>query len=193
MLMRRQVTAPVWAVSVRLRELRDDRLPRRRRAGEADDVEGGVVEEAEIGAAFADRQVLRQVPVRAERAHAELGDRRGSSSRPAGSISADEHVGAGVVGGLAVAPLLGGAPPRQPPHRVEEAGVGAAGLRRRIERADRHLLAPAEDNARRRRGRGAARSRAAGCDRARHGIRAGSRCTGMRSVVFSKRLTAGAA
>ena len=55
-------------------ELRDDRLARRRRPGEADDVEGGVVEQPEIGAALADRQVLGQVPVRAECAHAELGD-----------------------------------------------------------------------------------------------------------------------
>ena len=55
-------------------QLRDHRLARRRRAGDADDVERDVVEQAEIGAALADRQMLGQMPVRAERAHAELGD-----------------------------------------------------------------------------------------------------------------------
>ena len=76
MLISRQVTAPVCAVSRAAAQLPHDRLARRRRPGDADDVERDVVEQAEIGAALADRQMLGQVAVGAERAHAELGDVR---------------------------------------------------------------------------------------------------------------------
>ena len=83
MLISRQVTAPVLRrLRARLRSCADDRLARRRRPGDADDVERDVVEQAEIGAALADRQMLGQVAVGAERAHAELGDRPVVVDRP---------------------------------------------------------------------------------------------------------------
>ena len=56
-------------------QLRHDRLARRRRTGDADEIEGEIVEQTKIGAADADRQMLGQVPVRAQRAHAQFGDR----------------------------------------------------------------------------------------------------------------------
>ena len=74
MLMSRQATAPVWAVSLRLRSCAT--TGSRGGVGPATQTTSSVdvVEQAEIGAALADRQVLGQVPVGAQRAHAQLGD-----------------------------------------------------------------------------------------------------------------------
>ena len=74
MLISRQVTVPDVRGLAAAAQLRHHRLARRRRAGDADDVERRVVEQAEIGAALADRQMLGQMPVRAQRAHAEFDD-----------------------------------------------------------------------------------------------------------------------
>src|SRR3954470_12980461 len=55
----------------------------------------------------------------------------------------DEHVGAGIVGGYAVAPFLDRAPPRLPTYRVGgTGGILGAFKRGRIERPDRHLGTP---------------------------------------------------
>ena len=119
MLMSRQVTAPVWAVSLRLRSW--PTTGPRGGVGPATQthVERHVVEQPEIGAAFADRQMLGQMPVGAQRAHAQLGD--AVIVLDAGRLAErDEHVGAGIVGGRAVFLFLDGAPARQPAHRVAE-------------------------------------------------------------------------
>ena len=77
-------------------QLPDDRLARRRRSGDADDIERDIVDQAKIGAARADRQMLGQVPIGAQRAHAELGDRV-LVVDAAELAQREEHVGAGVV------------------------------------------------------------------------------------------------
>jgi len=75
------VTVPVCAVSLRLRSC----LIIGSRGGvacDADEFEGIVVDQPEIGAAYPDRQVLGQMPIRAKGAYAELSDRVWSSMPP---------------------------------------------------------------------------------------------------------------
>ena len=96
MLMSRQVTVPGMGGLAAAAQLRDDRLARRRRSGDADDIERDIVEQAEIRAALPDRQMLGQVPVRAQRPHAQLGNRR-LVVIAAELDERDEHVGAGIV------------------------------------------------------------------------------------------------
>ena len=77
-------------------QLRHDRLARRRRTGNADEIEGEIVDQAKIRAADADRQMLGQMPVGAQRPHAEFGD-RAIIVGAAEFAQRDEHVGAGIV------------------------------------------------------------------------------------------------
>ena len=83
MLMSRQVTTPVLAPS-RSRPRSCATIGSRGGVGPATQATSSddVVEQPEIGAALADRQMLGQVPVGAQRAHAELRDRRRRRSTP---------------------------------------------------------------------------------------------------------------
>ncbi len=120
-----------------------DRLARRGRARDADEVEGEIIDQPEIGAPDPDRQMLGQVPVRAQGPHAQFGDRlviAGSAE----FAQRNEHVRAGIVRRYAGALLFYGAPSRQPPDR--EAGFGCKRRlvkRRRVERSHRDLFPPA--------------------------------------------------
>ena len=71
--------AGMASVSCRLRAQPDHRLARAVGPADALHIELDVVEEAEVGAALAHRQLLGQMPVGAERADAKLGDRAPSS------------------------------------------------------------------------------------------------------------------
>ena len=75
MLTRRQVTVPVCAVSLRLRNCGDDRLPRWRRTGNAHEVQRRIIDQTKICAAGADRQMLGQMAIGAQCPHAQFGDR----------------------------------------------------------------------------------------------------------------------
>ena len=98
-------------------QLRYNRLTRRRRAGNAGEIERDVVDQTKIRAPGTDRQMLGEVTVRAQCAHAQFGDRRLIVG--AGKLAQrEEHVGAGIVRRHAAALFLHGAPPRKSSHRV---------------------------------------------------------------------------
>ena len=77
-------------------QLRDDRLAWRRRAGDANEIEREIVDQAKIGSAGPDRQMLGQVPIRAQRPHAQLGD-GGVVVGAAELAQRDEHIRPGII------------------------------------------------------------------------------------------------
>ena len=138
MLMRRQATSPVDASSP---------LPSIEVSAGSSGVVGpptqlssssDVVEEAEVGAALADRKVRGEMPVGAERIDTELGDAQ-SFVRVRAFAERQKDVRADVIGNRPVFPFVDGASAGQAANRVSEAGR-AARRPRRIERLDGKLL-----------------------------------------------------
>ena len=172
MLINRHVTMPMLAISLRLRIC--DTTGSRGRVGPGDANQGQrrIVQQPEVGAALADRQMLREMTIGAQRAHAEFDGRLRSVQFPR-LQQRYEHVGADIVRGLAAGFFLDRAPARQAPDRKEQVFDRAADLvhRRRIQRPDRHLVLFCRGNARKRREPGAAHIRGSGCGRAPRGIR----------------------
>ncbi len=121
-------------------QLPDDRLARGRRAGDADEIQGEIVDQPEIGSANPDRQMLGEMPIGAQRAHAQFGNRV-LVVDAAELAQRKEHVRAGVIRRYAGALLLDRAPSRQAADRKTGLGRSLRVVQRcRIERPDRHLF-----------------------------------------------------
>ena len=150
-LMSRHITGPGWLRLALLAVGVDHRVARRGRSGDAAHVESGVVDQLEVGTAIANRQLLGEVPVRDQRANAQLLDAFGILDA-AGLEQREEELGAGVVRAASrsgapsrSARAAGGARCSRAPPRA--AGWWSAGCR-----ADRPAPCPcAPDSGRRRR------------------------------------------
>src|SRR5262245_42037949 len=92
-------------------QLRYYRLTRRRRTGDAGDIQRSVIEQQKIRAAFADRQMFRQVPIRTKRPDTQFDDRT-IVVIFAGVDERYEHIRAGVIRRRAKSLLFGATPAR---------------------------------------------------------------------------------
>ena len=105
---------------------RQHRLARLGGPGDAAHIQIDVVQKTKVRAAVAERQMLRQMPVAAQRVNAEFGHTR-DFLRVGALAQREKHVCAGVVGPLSVFFFLDRAPARQTPDRVAKPGRAARG------------------------------------------------------------------